>query len=340
MLKTNFFNLINFLEDKKTLILTHNLLDLDALASTVSLKNFLNTYFKDNSQAEIFYFDLNKTTKHFIEKVEEKFPNYDLFNFMDPIDFSDIDVILILDTNNLDQLKFETELNLDSLDIPYIFIDHHLNLDRDYENNIKSMNIIDDNIPSTAEIIYEFYKISGIELASPIRYLLLAAILTDSGFFKYASNQTFSRVNGLLNEGINYRELLEDLKSKTDPSLKIAIIKGVQRVKMIRYNDWLIGTSHVSSFESSVASKLLRIGFDVGLVYSEKNDHNLISTRARNKVCLETDLHLGKILNETAGEVGGSGGGHDGAAAIKFTKDPQDVLELIIEKVKTILKNK
>ncbi|TXT56215.1 MAG: putative manganese-dependent inorganic pyrophosphatase [Promethearchaeota archaeon] len=339
MLKTNFYNLINFLEDKKILILTHNLLDLDALASTVSFKYFLTIYFENLPSPEIYYSEINKSTKIFIEKVKEKYPNSELFTFMDPIDFSGIDVIVILDTNNLDQLKLETDLNLDSLEIPYIFIDHHLNLEKNYKNNISSLNIIEDKIPSTAEIIYDFYKIAQRDIVNPIRFLLLGGILTDSGFFKYASNQTFCRVNDLLNDDIKYQELRESLRSESNLSLKIAIIKGVQRVEMIRYNSWLIGVSHVSSFESSVASKLLRVGFDIGLVYSEKKDHNLISTRAKNKVCLQTDLHLGKVLNQTAKEIGGTGGGHDGAAAIKFDDDPKEVVKLIIEKLKTILKN-
>ncbi len=129
------------------------------------------------------------------------------------------------------------------------------------------------------------------------------------------------------------------LKLEEDISEKIAKIKGMQRVKLIRENDWLIGVTHVSSYEASVANSLIKMGFDIGIALSKKKDEYHISTRAKKKVCLKKNLHLGKILEEVSEEFEGSGGGHDGAAAINGKEYSEIILERILEKVKKTLIN-
>ena len=87
-----------------------------------------------------------------------------------------------------------------------------------------------------------------------------------------------------------------------------------------------------------MASILLNVGFDVTIVLAQKNNEFRISTRARKDLCLKTGLHLGKILDEVAKKYEGTGGGHDGAAAITGSEKHEIVLEQIIDKVKQILK--
>jgi len=117
----------------------------------------------------------------------------------------------------------------------------------------------------------------------------------------------------------------------------VAKLKGIQRLEIIRVKDWLMGITHVSSFEASVASILINIGCDIGMVYSEKKTEFRISMRAKRGICVETGLHLGEILEELSEECEGSGGGHEGAASLNGKIDLKKILNKIIEKIKQIL---
>ena len=123
-----------------------------------------------------------------------------------------------------------------------------------------------------------------------------------------------------------------------DLSEKMAKIKGLQRVEIIQAGEFLIGASHVSAYEATVASSLLNVGFDVTIVLAQKKKEFRISTRARKDLCFKTGLHLGKILDKVAKIHEITGGGHDGAAGITGQEDYELLMEQIIDQVKQILK--
>ncbi len=337
MLKSKFENFVAFLKNKKIVITSHKSVDIDGIASCLVLKFFINQYYNTNDVYLIFP-KFTKPTREFCDKFAEKFPEIKFTPKYD-IDISQIDAIIILDTNNLDQVKFHNYFNLFNLDIPFIFLDHHLNLKREYSGNLTYLNIIIDEYSSTAEIIFELCEEFDVDLTLPYRYLLIAAILADSGFFRYGNKETIIHVSKLFNEQLDYQEILSTLKIKKDLSEKIAKIKGLQRVQLIQEGDWLIGVTHVGSFEASVASLLTKVGFDVGIVASKKKSEYRISTRAKKEVCLKTGLHLGKILEDITGECDMmvSGGGHDGAASINVKNELETVINRIIDKIKQIL---
>jgi len=54
MLKSKFENFLSFIENKKITILTHDLVDIDAFVSCLTLNYFLNQYFKKPITAVIF----------------------------------------------------------------------------------------------------------------------------------------------------------------------------------------------------------------------------------------------------------------------------------------------
>ncbi|MFX1444222.1 MAG: bifunctional oligoribonuclease/PAP phosphatase NrnA [Promethearchaeota archaeon] len=323
-----------YLKNKNVLITTHESVDLDGFVSCYILKIFLINYFKN--EVTLFFPEFNKSTKEYLGKVSQKFSDLS-FSFNEEFDILNIDLIFILDTNNLAQVSIFDKLNLNIAHIPFIFIDHHLNLKKDYKNNLSSLNIINDEVSSTSEIIYDICEFFNFKLELPYKFLLISAILTDSGFFKYGNNDTIMRVSRLLNEKVDLQEIISMLEFEQEISEKIARIKALQRLRLIRLKDWLIGMTHVSSFEAAVASLLINIGLDVSIVYSEKKRTFRISTRAKKSVCLKTGLHLGKILEEVAEEYEESGGGHDGAASLNGEHDLKKVLNKIIEKIKQIL---
>jgi nanoRNase/pAp phosphatase (c-di-AMP/oligoRNAs hydrolase) len=337
MLKPKFEDFLTYLKDKNILITTHNFIDLDGFVSCITLKYFLIQILKQQ-EIKLLFFEFNKSTEDYLKNFSEKFPDFP-FTFEEKIDPSEIDTILILDANKIEQVEFSENFKLIQSNTPYIFVDHHLFMENDYVGNQKSLNLIFEDFSSTAEIIYEMCEAYNIELPIPYKILLISGILTDSGFFKYGNNKTIQRVSTLLDPTFDLQDILLLLKGDTDLSKKIAKIKGLQRVKIVREGDWLIGITNVSSFEASVANSLIRVGFDVGIVISDKKSDYRISTRAKKSLCITHNLHLGRILEEVSKEIGGRGGGHDGAAGLNGKDNQKEVLDKIIEKVKQTLNN-
>jgi len=331
MLNSKKEDFLKYLEEKNIIITSHHLVDLDALVSGIALKYCFENYFP-NQNMYLTFSGISKHTKSFVNKFSVKFPNF-TFAFQEHVELTDIDVIVIVDSNNLDQIKL---FNNFDLEIPYIFIDHHLNLQKNYPGNVSSLNLIFDTYSSTSEMVLELIDDCNIKLPLPYKYLLVSAILTDSGFLKYGNTGTIKNLNNILQDQIEIQNVLPLLEREIDISEKIARIKALQRVKLIRINNWLIGLSHLSSFSASAASILTKVGFDIGIVVSEDKSDYRITTRAKKQVCLKTGLHLGKIISEINSV---NGGGHDGAATLNGKNDVEEILNQLIDKIKETLIN-
>ncbi|MFW9819121.1 MAG: bifunctional oligoribonuclease/PAP phosphatase NrnA [Candidatus Thorarchaeota archaeon] len=341
MLRSKFDNFLAFIKNKNILITTHDLVDIDGLVSCFTLKyllNLLNCEFSKskNQEISIYFSELSKSTKNFIKNFNKVFPEFD-FSYEETFDLTNIDILIILDTNNLNQIKNYDNMDITHMKIPYIFIDHHY-----YEQTLENRNenfldLVSNDYSSTSEIILELIEFYKKPLTIPLKNLIISAILTDSGFFKHGNNKSIQNVSKLLCEDIKIQEIYQFLQNKIDISEKIAKIKGLQRVELIRAGESLIGITNVSSFGASVASMLIKLGFDVGIAISKEKNHYIINTRAKKAVCLKNKLNLGKILQSISLLHNGSGGGHDGAASLTINKDVDDILQEIIGKVKQFL---
>lgn len=333
MLISRIESFLAYLKGKNLLIITHHLTDLDGFVSSISLKCLLDNFFMKSQKISLYFSELSKFTKDFINNFKDQIPNFEL-TYLKKLSTHNYDVILMIDTNNLDQIENYEKLGIST---PFIFIDHHLNLNKRYEANLEALNIIFEDYSSTAEIVLELFRIKEILIPQPYKILLASAIIADSGFFKYGSNQTIHNFSYLLGNDISFQQILSLMESDVDVSEKIAKIKGIKRVELLKAGDWLIGVSRVSNFSASVATALITVGFDVGIILSKKKEGTIITTRARKEVCLKTGLHLGKILNDIEG---GSGGGHDGAASLNCKDNEEIVLQKVIAEIKKVLMTK
>ena len=332
MFKSKKNEFLKYLKGKNLLITSHDLVDLDGFISGLTLKFFFENFFS-NQNIELIFSGLSKHTRSFIRNFTEKFPDFK-FIFQDSKEILNADVIIIVDSNNLDQIRLFDNLDLN---IPYIFLDHHLNLQNYKSGNIKAPNLIYDNYSSTSEIVLEFFNDYKVKLPITYKYLLISAILSDSGFLKYGNSGTIKHLSNIISDTIDLQDIFPLLEKERDVSEKIARIKALQRVKLIRLDDWLIGISHLSSFSASAASLLTKVGFDIGIVVSEDKNGFRITTRAKKQVCLKTGLHLGKIVSKINNV---SGGGHDGAATLNGKIDLAESINQLIEKIKETLINK
>jgi len=161
MLKFRFENFLSFIKNKKILLTTHHLVDIDGLVSCFTFKFFLTQYFKDQ-KVSIYFSELSNKTKKFLKKFSDNFPNFDV-SYEKNFDLSLVDVIIILDTNSLDQIGIDNnKVSLD-LEIPYIFIDHHY---LNEKSQVNELNLTLENYSSTAEIILELFELYNIPLLS------------------------------------------------------------------------------------------------------------------------------------------------------------------------------
>jgi nanoRNase/pAp phosphatase (c-di-AMP/oligoRNAs hydrolase) len=342
MLSHKINSFLNDLRGKKTknkkhiLITTHKLADLDGVASSFALNFFLTTQFQDLF-ISLYFSGVSQSAKHFIERISQKFPEFDP-PLIETFDLTDIDAFFIVDTNKLKNI--ESFLNLaqkQKQNSRFFFIDHHFSKRTSIKDQDNIQGIFLDEYSSTCEIICELFWEFEIPIPEYIRYLLAAGILTDSGHLKYANNRTIQIISHLLSNDLDFQEIRSMLKREIDVSERIARIKGAQRVKLKKVGKWLIGISYVSSFEASVARILLKLGFDIAFVISERKKENRVSLRAKKKVCRETGLHLGKMLESLSNKYDANGGGHDGAASINIAKKEGTLKQVLINQIEKIL---
>ena len=339
MLNSKSNDLLSYLKDKKIILITHDLVDIDGFASCFALKFFLSEYLK-NPNVLIFFSELTKTTRTYMSKFTKKFPNFN-FSYRKDVQLSQFDVCLIVDANSISQIRLNGEKKTIKMGIPSIIIDHHhYNEEKSADANLGHLNLIDDNFSSTAEIILTFFENFSQDLPLPYKYLVITAILTDSGFFKYGNNNTIKNVAALLDDDLDFQEIKLLLNRDVDVSETIAKIRGLQRLELIREGAYLIGITNVSSFGAKVATTLISIGCDISITHSKEKNQYVIHSRAKKSICLKTGLHLGKIFEELSENLGGSGGGHDGAAALTFEANLDTFLIKIVDKIKLILRSK
>ncbi len=329
MLTSKFEDLLTFLENKRVLILTHEPIDVDGLASGFLLK-FLIEHF-GHRDVKLYFSEFNRISKVLIERIAKRFPEYD-FNFVEECNLEEIDIALVVDTNNLAMIK-----SLKISDTNHIFIDHHTLDIQNNSKNLSSLNIIIENFSSAVEIIYEFFLVQRIDLPLPLRWLIISGILTDSGFFKHANNNTLIRSASLLSDDMNIQDVYSALKIEEDYSEKMARIKGLQRLSIIQENDILIGISTVSNFESMLANTLIAMGFDISIVISKKKKEPIITMRARKDLATKIGLHLGKLMQETAMTLNASAGGHEGAASMSRIKDTKLAQEQLLKRIRQLI---
>ena len=223
-----FFN--RLLDYRNILYLCHRNADPDAISSAFALSEAIG--------GTVGLVDgCNRVASVLIERlgieVVDK-PNPDNYGF-----------VVVVDTSTKAQLN-DIEL------ISYCVIDHHtttaLTENADF--------YLHRNTTSTVEIVFDILKAMGAPINRRVGIGMLTGIVTDTGHFKHASEDTFSTVAKIIKaSGVEYGEVL-DLMAVTpqDISMRIAILKAASRVELDRVHDMLIASSHVSSFGGSASS--------------------------------------------------------------------------------------
>ncbi|MFH1821396.1 MAG: DHH family phosphoesterase [Methanobacteriota archaeon] len=240
----------------------------------------------------------------------------------------DFELAILVDTSSLGHMGKYGEKLRDTT-VKVAVIDHHKPVEE--TKQMASFYYVREDMASESELIYRIIERLEVGLKPEQASLLLTGIVSDTGHFRLAKQETFEVVDALLKAGADYNRVLEVLKPPEDISRRVAMLKAAGRSELQRINGRLVSFSELGSFEGDAASLLVRIGADVAFVGSDEKGEFRVSGRARQNIVKETWLHLGEIMEGLGKQYNGTGGGHAGAASASGKGSFEDVKKQIFK---------
>ena len=305
---------------KKIVISSHISPDADAIGSEVALCLALQQLGKDvkiinpgNHPANLQFL-----INHFSEGTYSYF-NSKLTEF-------DCDLVIIVDTSQRKQFESVANFILKS-NATIICIDHHLNPDDLFHHQH-----IDTTLPATGILIYNLIsKFPNFKLTLPIAESLYAAIMTDTGSFR------FTRTTGMVHEiiaklvdaGANPSLIYEHIYETGSIQRLHLLGKALQSIQLWHNQKTSVITITKNDFEETKTStedldNVVNFGFtikgvDVSLMIVQLNDNFKMSFRSKGNF----------PANKLAQHFGG--GGHLNAAGARYKSNS---LEAVLNELK------
>jgi len=291
---------------KRIVLLCHHNADPDAICSAYAMASLIKKC-KPQVSVEIGAAQgISRLSKHILKYLPinvEAQPNVE-----------EADVIMLLDTNTIQQLNNLAD-KVKASKAPIIVIDHHVA--HPETEKMAKLCITDENVSSTCEIVYNFYKQLNVKIEENEAKALFLGIAFDTRHFVLANSSTLKAIAELIDVGVNAQEALAILSLPMDFSERVARLKACKRAKLFKIGDWIIALSHVSAFQASAARAIIDLGAHVAVVAGQKNDSLEISLRCTKEFHEKTGIHLGRDIAKPLGEyLKGMGGGHSTAAGV------------------------
>lgn len=242
---------------------------------------------------------------------------------------AEADALVVLDAATLQQLEQWGE-EIASADTHKVFIDHHAPHPETRE--IATLYLVDEEATSTCEIVYKLYRHYGVTPSASVARALLVGIAYDSKRFTIGTAEMFRAIHELLEIDGAIEEVVALLVSEMDRSERIARLKAGQRIRIHNIGSWTVATSHVRSFQASVARALLGLGADVAVVVGSDKGILKASLRSTDRFHRSTSIHLGRDIAMPLGEeFGGAGSGHSTSAGVNSEGRRQTMLRRAVE---------
>ncbi|MCX8158170.1 MAG: DHH family phosphoesterase [Candidatus Diapherotrites archaeon] len=308
------------------LILTHKGADVDAIASAGI---FYFMFIKNHSVKIIVPEHINMAAKSFAEKlkipfsVDERISNKDMELF---------DYIFILDCSEKNMLGNYANF----LDKENVFvIDHH-------QSKIKKNNFIIADSISTTLLIYKITEHYGLDINKDIAVCVASGIISDSSNLYLARSEDLYYLAKMLDlSNKSYYEICSLFEIPRTIAEKVATLKAVKRCRIFNSLGYLIVTTEVDAYEANAASLLVQFGADVAFAAGVKKGILLISARVKQDFLKKTGFDLSKnIFYELSRRIGGSGGGHAGAASFNSSSSMSSAaLDLCVKLTHQFIEN-
>lgn len=295
------------------LITSHVRLDGDALGSELALYHMLKGMGKD---VLVYNQDESPGNYRFLpgsENIVHGLPLLDRF-----------EAVFVLDCSEMGRLGEEASRIASLAHI--VNIDHHVS-----NGHFGTVSYIDTHASSTAELLYRLMHMMGVEITCEIATNLYAAILTDTGGFRYrnTSKDTLLIASHLVERGANPQWISEHIY-ESNPPAKIALLAKVLETLsfalggrvgyMVVTRDTLKETGALEEHTEGFVEIPRSIrGVDVSLLFNEVSDNSFkLSLRSKGNVDVE---RVAKVFG---------GGGHLNAAACTIEGDLETVKDRIL----------
>lgn len=242
------------------------------------------------------------------------------------------DLFIALDCGDIDRLGYAKEIALNSKYI--INIDHHRT-----NTEFGNINIVEPNISSTGEIVYELLEGLGIELTKDMATSLYTALSTDTGSFIYSNTtgRTYEIAGKLLDKGIDLNNIVVNLYQSKSLSGTKLYIEAINTMKF--YFDNKVSLTYVTKdmIERNNASwddteGLVNFGRDIeGVELScllKEYGEDEIKVSLRSKEYLDVS-NIAKNFN---------GGGHIRAAGLTINDNLENAVERLLAEIEKALR--
>lgn len=258
---------------------------------------------------------LEKASKEVLRAVGEG----DLFS--PPDEAGVCDEWVIVDTASISQLG---ELAGVVLGKEYAVIDHHA------RNSLyRGRGIVDPEAGSTSEIVALGMEALGLRPSKATATVMLSGIVYDTRLFRLAKSTSFKAAAYLLESGADYRLILNTLmrgRNSAPYPEKVARLKGVSRAGVYKAGDLLVVVTCIGAYEGSVLNALIDLGADIAVGMGRRKDTTRVTIRtSKTAEELLGGAPSADIASHIAVALGGSGGGHPGAAGAEVRAGPLEV---------------
>lgn len=309
----DFFTLIE--NSNNICIVGHKSPDGDCIGSVMALYEFINVNY--NNKNVCIGFD-GKIPYNLI-----KYVNYNLI--VDDCENQNFDLLLVLDCSDKERLgKYGCLIDNSK---KTVCIDHHKT-----NTMFADVNIIDEEISSTGELLYHVLKISNKTINLKMAEYIYIAIVTDTGKFAYSSTteETHIVAANLIKLGIDVAKLDTDIYSSKPINIAEAYIECISNINFY-YNNKL-GIAKISD------AIIKKYGIDMNDIEGVVEFIREVNEIEISCVLKEYDFNYTKVslraknyidVAEISKKFGG--GGHKRAAGFQLGTNLSDTEKIIVK---------
>jgi len=249
---------------KNILIFTHQKPDADAIGSVMALARYLT---RENKEFKIFLPEFLSESFFYLREPA-------IFIGQKEIAKEEPDLIIGMDCSNLDWSGAEEIFNKKrEAGIFFVNLDHHTN------SSFANINIVDKQRSSTSLILYNIFKVWGVDIDDKMATQILAGLVADTnGFTNGATNMESYLVSGeLLELGARYNYVINKIKNK-------------------EHNNWFRLWSKVLS--RLVRNDKLKLAYSIVLSEDTEDGESTVLDGAANFLSNLSEMRVSMILKE------------------------------------------
>ncbi len=294
----------NINKTDKTIIVPHNGVDCDAIASAIGLSLLAKKYKKDsNIVMNDSSASIDSSVVKIIENAKKDFGIINLNKYSSIASNNDGFILTDVNKNYLVSVK-DYLTNPDNI----IIIDHH---DPDKNTVVSNNKYIDTSYSSASEIVTQLLCASKVKISPQIANYLYAGIYLDtSSISRNIGKETLKTLQKLIECGAE-PNVVSDLFAESLESLQ-KVNKLLEQIDSLKWKIAIVTASedeeYVQSEIAKAADRALKTDVDASFVIGRLESGEIsISGRSKNTI------NIGSIM----GELGGGGGPTSGATKIQ-----------------------